>query len=90
MSTRIRQMRVLLRGHLESLGTPGSWEHITKQIGLFSYTGLTAEQADHLYKKHKVFLLKDGRINICGLNTNNVEYVARAFDESIRNIKSNI
>lgn len=90
MSGRVKEMRAALRGHLEALGTPGNWEHITKQIGLFSYTGLTAEQADHLYKKHKVFLLKDGRINICGLNTKNVEYVAKAFDEAIRNVKSNL
>lgn len=24
-------------------GTPGNWEHITQQIGMFSYTGLTGK-----------------------------------------------
>ncbi len=43
MSDRIKQMRAALRSNLEALGTPGKWDHITKMIGLFSYTGLTRE-----------------------------------------------
>lgn len=42
MSSRIREMRVALRRYLERIGTPGSWKHITEQIGMFSYTGLTS------------------------------------------------
>ena len=34
-------MRTALRTELENLGAPGSWVHITDQIGMFSYTGLT-------------------------------------------------
>jgi aspartate aminotransferase len=90
MSSRIREMRAALRKHLEDLQTPGTWDHITQQIGMFSYTGLTANQVEHLVKEHKVFLLKDGRINLCGLNTKNVEYVAKAFDETVRNVQSHI
>ncbi|ETO22642.1 glutamic-oxaloacetic transaminase 1, soluble (aspartate aminotransferase 1) [Reticulomyxa filosa] len=41
MSGRIIKMRQLLRQHLEKLGTPGTWNHITDQIGMFSFTGLT-------------------------------------------------
>lgn len=40
MSSRIIEMRKALRAELERLGTPGSWSHITTQIGMFSYTGL--------------------------------------------------
>ncbi|XGW06277.1 hypothetical protein V3C99_016521 [Haemonchus contortus] len=90
MSSRIRQMREALRSHLEKLHTPGSWSHITQQIGMFSYTGLNAAQVDHLVNKHKVFLLKDGRISVCGLTTKNVEHVARAIDDAVRNISANL
>lgn len=45
MSGRIISMRALLREHLETLGTPGSWDHITEQIGMFSYTGLTGKNS---------------------------------------------
>lgn len=33
-------MRQKLFEKLKSLGTPGSWEHIVQQNGMFSYTGL--------------------------------------------------
>lgn len=45
------------------------------------------EQVNHLIKEHKVFLLKNGRMNICGLNPGNVEYVAKAINETVTNIK---
>lgn len=40
MSNRIIEMRQALRDRLEKLETPGTWDHITRQIGMFSYTGL--------------------------------------------------
>ena len=43
MSSRIIQMRAALRDRLVKLGTPGTWDHITQQIGMFSFTGLTRE-----------------------------------------------
>jgi len=36
---RVQRMRALLRSALEAKGTPGTWKHITDQIGMFSYTG---------------------------------------------------
>uniref|UniRef100_A0A915AKZ3 Aspartate aminotransferase n=1 Tax=Parascaris univalens TaxID=6257 RepID=A0A915AKZ3_PARUN len=87
MATRIKSMRTALRENLEKLNTPGKWEHITQQIGMFSFTGLTPSQTEHLVKVHKVFLLKNGRINVCGLNTKNVEYVAKAINETINSVK---
>ncbi len=86
MSSRIKEMRHLLRAKLEELGTPGKWSHITQQIGMFSYTGLNRAQVDYLVEKHKVYLLADGRINVCGLNKNNVEYVAKAIDDTVRSV----
>lgn len=40
MSSRIQQMRQALFGELTKLKTPGTWNHILDQIGMFSYTGL--------------------------------------------------
>lgn len=41
MSDRIRTMRTELYQTLKANGTPGTWEHIIQQIGMFSFTGLT-------------------------------------------------
>lgn len=43
MSKRIRTMREKLRELLESKNC-GKWEHITNQIGMFSFTGLTGKK----------------------------------------------
>lgn len=43
VSARIKKQRTLLREGLERQNTPGCWKHITDQIGMFSYTGLTRE-----------------------------------------------
>ena len=36
---------------LEALGSKHDWSHITSQIGMFAYTGLTPEQMDKLAKE---------------------------------------
>jgi len=84
MVNRILSMRKSIRENLEILETPGSWNHITDQIGMFSYTGLTEEQVTYLKEKHHIYMLKSGRISIAGLSISTVEYFARAVDEVVR------
>lgn len=43
-SNRILAMRSLLRENIEKKGSKANWEHITRQIGMFCYTGLKPEQ----------------------------------------------
>jgi len=85
MSSRIIEMRTRLRNALEKLKTPGTWNHITDQIGMFSYTGLTRQQCQCVKDKFHVYLTENGRISMAGLNSKNVEYVAEAFDYAVRN-----
>ncbi|MPC12375.1 Aspartate aminotransferase, cytoplasmic [Portunus trituberculatus] len=86
MSGRIKEMRKGLRERLEKLGTPGTWDHITAQIGMFSFTGMTAAQAKHLADKYHIFLLSSGRINMCGITTGNIDYVAEAIHDAVSNV----
>ncbi|KFD53432.1 hypothetical protein M514_05696 [Trichuris suis] len=83
MSTRIKNIRQEFRAKLEALGAPGSWRHITDQIGLFSFTGLNEKQVKYLTDVYHIYLLKNGRINMCGLNSSNVDYVAKAFVDAL-------
>ena len=41
MANRIIDMRKALYSHLQELKTPGTWNHVIDQIGMFSFTGLT-------------------------------------------------
>ncbi|KAL2834248.1 pyridoxal phosphate-dependent transferase [Aspergillus cavernicola] len=84
MSGRIVEMRKGLRSRLEEKQTPGSWEHITNQIGMFSFTGLTEAQVKVLREKWHVYMTKNGRISMAGLNTHNLDYFAEAVDSVVR------
>jgi len=83
MSQRIKDMRAGLRQRLEALGTPGDWSHITSQIGMFSYVGLTKDQCVWLQKERSLYLLKSSRISMCGVTPGNIDYVAKAISEAV-------
>lgn len=85
VTDRITKMRNLLRSTLEKNGTKGSWSHVTEQIGMFSFTGLTPAQSDAMVKKHHIYMTKNGRISVAGLTTKNVEYVANAIKDVTEN-----
>ncbi|KAJ2765067.1 Aspartate aminotransferase, cytoplasmic, partial [Coemansia nantahalensis] len=87
MSARIREMRTALRSRLEALGTPGDWSHVTSQIGMFSFTGLSQAQVATLRDEYHLYMTDDGRISVAGLNTHNVDYVATAIDAVVRAAK---
>uniref|UniRef100_A0A8H7TVF6 Aspartate aminotransferase n=1 Tax=Bionectria ochroleuca TaxID=29856 RepID=A0A8H7TVF6_BIOOC len=79
MADRIITMRTLLRGKLEKLGSKHDWSHITNQIGMFAYTGLTPEEVAKITKDHSVYLTKDGRVSVAGITSSNVDHLAQAI-----------
>lgn len=82
MSDRIISMRKRLRDVLEKdLKSARSWAHVTEQIGMFCFTGLNEAQCDELMSKHSIYLTRNGRISIAGLNTKNVERVGAAIHD---------
>lgn len=83
MSGRIHSMREAVKSGLESLETPGTWNHVVSQIGMFSYTGLTPEQVKRLKAKH-IYMSLNGRISVSGLNTSNVEYFCECVSRVVK------
>ncbi|KAI8818110.1 putative aspartate aminotransferase mitochondrial precursor [Fimicolochytrium jonesii] len=82
MADRIITMRASLRGHLENTyKSQLPWEHITSQIGMFCYSGLSPEQVDKLRSQASVYLTRDGRISIAGITSKNVEYLAKSIHD---------
>ncbi|KAL3420406.1 aspartate aminotransferase [Phlyctema vagabunda] len=84
MTSRLKDMRHALYDELVKLGTPGTWDHLVSQIGMFSYSGLTKVQVEALGIKHHIYAYSTGRISIGGLTTKNVSYVAAAIDSVVR------
>jgi len=85
MSGRILKMRTALRSALEERGCPGTWNHITDQIGMFSFTGLTPEQVAFIEKKYHVYMLSSGRVSMAGVTSANVPYIADAMTDAVKN-----
>lgn len=79
MRVRIFEMRQALVAAL-STALPGKdFNYLLKQRGMFSYTGLSAQQVDRLREEFGIYLIHSGRMCIAGLNRNNVHQVAEAF-----------
>jgi len=79
MRLRIIAMRKTLVDVL-STALPGkNFDYLLKQRGMFSYTGLSAQQVDRLRDEFGIYLVGSGRICVAGLNSNNVQQVAQAF-----------
>ncbi len=77
-------MRARIVGMREALYAAGKAEGLDfsfaiKQHGMFSFTGLGAEEMDLLREKYGVYGVRNGRICIAGLNHRNVEYVAKSL-----------
>ena len=79
MSSRMKSMRSGLVEKLAAQGSKHDWSHVTSQIGMFAYTGLSTEQVNTLKDNHHIYMTADGRISIAGLNTHNLDYVAECF-----------
>jgi aspartate aminotransferase len=79
MAARIQDMRTKIVEKLIEVGSTHDWSHVTKQIGMFAFTGMSKEMCDQLTDEHAIYLTKDGRISIAGLNEANLDYVAKAI-----------
>lgn len=86
MANRMNSMRELLFQKLNIMAAPGNWDHITRGVGLFCFTGLNVEQCNHLIREKHIYLLRDGRINVSALTLGNIDYVANAICEVVTNI----
>lgn len=81
MADRIKGARQKLREELTEAGSTRSWQHLTDQIGMFCFTGLTPEEADQLREKWHIYITQSGRISMAGVNLNNAKYIAQSIHD---------
>ena len=77
MCGRINGLRTTLRDKLEA-ASGRDFAFIEKEKGMFSFLGLSAEQAIRLREEHAVYMLNSSRINVAGVNAGNIDYLAQA------------
>lgn len=79
MRVRIKQMRTLLVEKLTAAGVKQDFGFVTAQRGMFSYSGLSAEQMQRLRSEFGVYGVDSGRICVAALNTKNIDYVVASI-----------
>ncbi|TXH27222.1 MAG: aspartate/tyrosine/aromatic aminotransferase [Elusimicrobia bacterium] len=79
MRERIRGVRGALADRLRELGVAQDYSFIVRQRGMFSYTGLSADQVERLRDEHGIYAVSSGRICVAALNQRNLDHVARAI-----------
>jgi aromatic-amino-acid transaminase len=79
MRDRIKLMRNSLVAKLKAAGITRDFSFVNAQRGMFSYSGLTAEQVERLKNEFGIYAVSTGRICVAALNTKNIDYVADAI-----------
>ena len=79
MRERIRSMRERLITKLREAGVQQDMSFIARQQGMFSYSGLSADQMRRLRSEFSVYGVDSGRICVAALNERNLDHVARAI-----------
>ena len=84
MRDRIKAMRLKLKSVLESKVPNRNFNYITRQNGMFSFTGLTPEQVERLQSEFGIYMISNSRMCVAGLNTSNIDYVANAMADVLK------
>ena len=79
MRERIRTMRGALVAKLKEAGVDDDLSFITRQKGMFSYSGLNATQMQRLRSEFGIYGVDSGRICVAALNSHNIDAVAKAI-----------
>ena len=79
MRQRIRSLRTSMVEQLAAHGAKRDFGFVTRQRGMFSYSGLTSEQVERLKNEFGIYAVSTGRICVAALNSKNLEVVTRAI-----------
>jgi len=75
----IQTSRKLLQKGLQDAGVSGDFAYLTNDRGMFSFLDLTVEQINKLQSDYSVYIVGSGRINLAGVTTGNIAYLADAI-----------
>jgi aspartate aminotransferase len=76
MRDRLNGLRQLLVDELAKRKTATDFSFIADECGMFSFLGISKEQVIRLREEFHVYMVESSRINIAGVNSKNVDYIA--------------
>ena len=65
----------------QAAGSTQDWSHVTRQIGMFCFSGLSPAQVKRMVEDHHIYMTGNGRISMAGITTGNVGYIAEAMHD---------
>jgi aromatic-amino-acid transaminase len=81
MRSRIHAMRQQLVEKVQTRAPGFDFSFVTRQRGMFSYSGLSKEAVARLREQFSVYAIDSGRICVAALNSRNIDYVADAITQ---------
>jgi aromatic-amino-acid transaminase len=84
MRERIKSMRHRLVEQIQACAPGADFGFVTRQRGMFSYSGLTKAQVQRLREEFAIYAIDSGRICVAALNSRNIDYVADAIARVLR------
>ncbi|WP_425315994.1 amino acid aminotransferase [Uruburuella testudinis] len=79
MRSRIKEMRQQFVDLLKEYGAEQDFSFIVNQNGMFSFSGLSADQVDRLKDEFAIYAVRSGRINVAGITAANIRYLCESI-----------
>lgn len=79
MRNRINGLRAQFVAQLKTIGVEEDFSFIEREKGMFSFLGVNVEQVQSLVKDYSIYLVNSSRINVAGINDDNIEYLATSL-----------
>lgn len=79
MRDRINGLRKQLVSQLQTVGIDRDFSFIQREKGMFSFLGVSVEQVQSLVNDYSIYLVNSSRINVAGINDDNIEYMATSL-----------
>lgn len=83
MREHIASTRAKFVAALRQHGVAGDFSFITRQKGMFSFSGLSDAQVKFLREKKSIYIVGGGRINVAGITPKNIEYLCASIREAV-------
>lgn len=84
MRERILTLRHQLATAIAANGCEQSFAFIPAQKGMFSFLGINKQQVAQLKDEFSIYMVDSSRINIAGLSSQNIDYVAQAISQVLK------
>ncbi len=85
MRGRIHSVRQQFVEAMKRAGSSTDFSFLLNQRGMFSYSGLLPMQVDWLRTHRGIYIVGSGRINVAGITPSNIDVLAAAIVEAMRN-----